>query len=201
MSEYDDLIEGGDAVPASEVDDPGSLPAGTVIEGTPEELAEVAKRAAAPTLGEDFASSLPPLMRASDLLPKEEGPLERVPVEPPDEDTPPDDALPTFLVRRNRYGPGAHSVLLANGEPVGQWLDRAHHELDGAGVASLLAEMGLEEDLVEQFARRRDDRLAATSVVAGMPMIKEAVALEESRLADKAKIQEAFVKAQKKKSE
>src|SRR5215831_18865593 len=41
-----------------------------------------------------------------------------LPQEPEDEETPPDEATPTFIVRLNHYGPGAHSILLADGTPL-----------------------------------------------------------------------------------
>jgi hypothetical protein len=163
-----------------------------------------------PTLGEGFteeleamqaeqAESLPPLMRASDLLPKQEDPLEGIPQEPPDEETPPDEVLPTFLVRRNRYGPGVHSVLFADGTPVGVWLDRERHDADPAAVHAELTALGLEEDLALQFADRRAQRMEADASLAANPAVQRASGEETRRKSEKELVQKAFLEAHKKK--
>src|SRR5215471_6138940 len=84
-----------------------------------------------------------------------------LPYEDPDEETPPDEAVPAFIVQRNKWGPGAHGIYLADGTPVGVWLYENHSDLDGGQVAELLVTMGLDGDLAAWYGIQRDNaRLA-----------------------------------------
>src|SRR5687768_7091485 len=73
-------------------------------------------------------------------------------VEPPEEDEelPP---APAFLVVRNAYGPGAHSVKFADGKPVGVWM--REQQMLPEEVEEQLTAMGLDQDLVEFFVLNR----------------------------------------------
>ena len=133
------------------------------------------------------------LVTAASLLPPE---LE-IREEPPDEDTPPDEAAPTFRVRRNAYGPGAHSVLFADGTPVGVWA-RGTGWL-GAQVEAHLLALGLDADLAHFYGRNRDKGREADSAIAAHPTT-QAFAAEEERIRESKKaLQAAFVDAYRKK--
>jgi len=141
---------------------------------------------------------LPPLMTARDLL-EEDDPLTAIPSEPPDEETPPDDTAPPFIIERNKYGPGAHGMYVRDGRSIGNWLNEEHHDLDGGAVAEMLVVMGLDGDLAAWFGIQRDKRIMADAQIAAHPAIQKSMAHEKVRLAQKAAIQEAFIKSQQKK--
>jgi len=122
-----------------------------------------------------------------------------LPYEEPDDETPPDEATPPFIIRLHHYGPQAHSILLPDGRPVGRWLADEHLDLDGPQVYELLSSMGMPEEHARWYEKQRGRRIDADSELAQMPAVQrfaEAEALFEER---KEAYREAFVKAQKKK--
>jgi len=141
--------------------------------------------------------SLPPLVSAADLLPPEDDPLSSLPVEPPDDDTPPDATAPVFIIVPNAYGPGVPSVKLASGQPVGQWLHEEHPSLDGGQISELLIHMGMEGERAAWFGIQRDKARAARGELLRNHTVQSFANEEERRLAEKQQIQAAFVKAQK----
>ena len=169
MSEYDDLIE-------------ESL--------SPEERVQA--------IAEDPSASLPPMMTAADLLPPEDDPLASLPSEPPDDDTPPDEAVPAFIVVRNKYGPGSHGVYLSDGTAVGIWLSEEHPSLSGAEVQELLLGMGMEGDLAAWYGKVRDQARQADASLRSLPGVERAMEEERERVSSKQLVQKAFLDAHKK---
>lgn len=123
-----------------------------------------------------------------------------LPVEPPDQDTPPDSSVPPFIVQRNKYGPGAHGVYLPDGQAVGNWLNEEHHDLAGVQVVELLTKMGLEGELAAQFGLRREMRIEEEQKLRQHPGVQRAMKDETERKAAKEIVQKAFLDAHKKKA-
>jgi len=149
--------------------------------------------------GAESNVELPALTTAADLLPPEPDPLDAIPVEPPDDDTPPEEAAPSFIVLKNAYGPGAHSFKLADGRPVGVWLSEEHPDLDGGQVAEMLILMGLDGEAAAWFGLMRDKKIAANRELMQHPDVQMEMAQDMVRSAQKKAIQDAFVKAQARK--
>lgn len=126
----------------------------------------------------------------------EEGVGEQV-TEPPEAWEPPPGL--SFQVRRNAFGPGAHSVLMPDGTPVGVRV--ARENLTGEQVRDVLTKEGLDADLVDFFARNRDGAIAAEKELAADPVVAAFAAEEDRRMTDKAEIQQAFLAAWKKSKE
>jgi len=138
---------------------------------------------------------LPSLSTAAELLGTEES-LDDIPKEiDPDEELPPE---PSFLIVRNAFGPGAHSVKFPDGTPVGVWASESG--LDGQGIRDRLTNLGLDADLVDFFARNRDGAIAASAEIARDPVVGAFASEEERRRAAKVEIQTAFIKAWKEKN-
>lgn len=135
---------------------------------------------------------LPALMKASDLLPAEP----EIPVfeGEPNEELPPE---PNFLIVRNAFGPGAHSVKFANGKPVGVWM--REQEMTPEEVEEQLTAMGLDADLIAFFVRTRAGGIAADAQLAADPTVAAFAEEEGRREGEKAKTSEAFVAAYRKK--
>lgn len=90
-----------------------------------------------------------------------------------DEEQPPE---PNFLIVRNAYGPGAHSVKFADGKPVGVWM--REQQMTPEEVEEQLTAMGLDQDLVAFFVRNRAGGIAADAEAASMPLVRELAASE-----------------------
>jgi len=120
-----------------------------------------------------------------------------LPVGEPEEGAPAD--APPFLVQRNKFGPGAHGVYLATGEPVGVWLHVEHPSLDGGQVAEMLAVMGLDGDLAAHYGLNRDRARAAAGQLGEMPAVKNFAKAEQEFEDRKEAYREAFIKAQRQK--
>jgi len=188
VSEYDELLP---EEPRAEEPVEGIVYVGEG--GEPEETSDSAPSSEGPKPEEPH---LPALTTAADLL-AEDDPLSSLPVEPPDDDTPPDEAVPAFIIVPNAYGPGVPSVKLASGIPVGQWLTEEHPSLDGGQVAELLIHLGMEGDRAAWFGIQRDRARAARGELAQNHVVTAFANEEERRRVEKLQIQAAFVKAQK----
>jgi len=180
------------------------VPDESVFDDEPVEGIQYVGEDGTPETDEDIvashAESLPPVVTASDLLPPEDDPLSSLPVEEPDADTPPDDAVPPFIIVRNKYGPGAHGMYVRDGRSIGNWLNEEHYDLDGVGVAELLAEMGLETDLALWFGNQREQRIVAETQLVANPNVQQAIAQDVVRTEQKRVVTEAFLKAQREKA-
>ena len=91
---------------------------------------------------------------------------------------------PNFLIVRNAFGPGTHSVKFPDGTPVGVFI--SERGLDGEEVRRLLTQLDLESDLVEFFASNRDKAIAATKALeedSGYQSLAASEALHDSTVA------------------
>lgn len=112
-----------------------------------------------------------------------------------------DPSAPDFILVRDAFGKGMHSIRLVDGTPVGVWLKEQHPDLTGAQVEDLLARMGLEEvwpGRSEWFGKHRDKARAATSELASMPAVKEFAKAEQQHTEQTASMRAAFIEARKK---
>jgi len=123
--------------------------------------------------------------------------LPQLPVEEPDEETPPDDSVPLFLLQRNKYGPGAHGVYLADGTPVGVWVREQNFTPEQ--VEQQLTALGLPEDIIDFYVRNRRKGIAADAQIAAHPATEAFAQAEQEFEERKEAYRDAFVKAQKKK--
>jgi len=178
VSEYDDLIDKLGAEPLESTGKPASS----------EAIAEAKRIAEEATRQRASKAGIPELPEAIGE------PQELVEEEPPDE------SVPIFLIRLNFYGPGAHSILLADGRPVGRWLDEEYPSLDGGQVAELLIYMGLPGEHAAWFGIQRDKAREARGELAAMPAVQDFAQAEAEFEERKEQYREAFVKAQRKKS-
>ena len=112
----------------------------------------------------------------------------------PDEELPPE---PNFLIVRNAFGPGAHSVKFANGQPVGVWM--REQQMTPEEVEGQLTAMGLDADLVAFFVRTRAGGIAADAKLAADPQVAAFAEEEAHRFATKSETQAAFLAAYRKK--
>jgi hypothetical protein len=112
----------------------------------------------------------------------------------PDEELPPE---PNFLIVRNAYGPGAHSVKFADGKPVGQWM--REQEMTPEEVEEQLTAMGLDADLIAFFVRTRAAGIAADASLAADPVVAAFAQEEERGKIAREETKAAFLAAYKKK--
>lgn len=122
-----------------------------------------------------------------------------VPYSEPDEETPPDETAPTFLVTPNFYGPGTMRIQLSDGTPLGNWLDQPErHDLTGPQVETLLRRMGLEAvapGKAEWFGEQRQQRLTADRELGANPAVAAMMRYDAGREARMAPIRAAFEKS------
>jgi hypothetical protein len=128
-----------------------------------------------------------------------------VPLETPSElpvsDVEDDPSAPVFILAKDAFGKGMHSIRLDDGTPVGIWLKEQHPDLTGAEVEDLLASMGLEEvwpGRSEWFGRHRANAIAARGELASMPAVSEFAKAERLHDDQTKAMREAFVAAKKK---
>ena len=115
-----------------------------------------------------------------------------------EEDTPPDEATPAFIVTPATAA-RRESVRLADGTPVGVWLHEEYPDLDGGQVAELLVTMGLDGNLAAWFGIQRDKAREASGELDSMPAVQKFAESERLFEERKARYREAYVKAMREK--
>lgn len=181
------------------------LPADISDEEAEEVARELAGRFPGATLGEieyveeDGTPEVTPESKDAHL----EGkvlPLE-TPQSLPVSDVDDDPSAPAFVLARDAFGKGMHSIRLGDGTPVGVWLKEQHPDLTGPEVEDLLARMGLEEvwpGRSEWFGKHRARAIAARGELESMPAVENFAKAERLHDEQTAAMREAFLAAKKK---
>jgi hypothetical protein len=114
-----------------------------------------------------------------------------------EDDDPPE---PVWQVFPDYFGPKVDRVLY-RGEPVGQFLDREHHDASGQGVHDLLVSLDAPEQVAVAYARRRANRDMELGILqsAGHPAFEGAVQRDTDREAKMDPVRKAFIKSMQEK--